>query len=366
MKKNWPIIAAVLVIIALSAALYIKATRIDNNDVPESLIAVKTTIAEIRTIEANAQYVGVVKGEAFTKLSFLVPGRIQELLVGKDEQVREQTPLARIEPDRLSLGASAASSQIALMRSQVGKAQEAFDYAEQQVVDLTALFTTGGVSQQDIDSAQLRLEMAKLDLNSASQQLKLAQTQGGESQLNLDDAVLMAPYDGYIVDWLAEEGEITGSGIPVALFSTEEQVIEIGVTQEDYVAFEAGKTVDVEVDGKSYPGVILSRAAYPTEATRTYVVEVQVSGDAFPLGALGTVKAVKSIQEGILIPVTALIYSDGVEVYTVVSGQAKLVKVEIVALMDDLVLIKGLDSGTQIITEGIKRVQDGDPVRVIE
>ncbi len=332
----------------------------------QDVISVKSVLAQKSKFESIAEYVGVVKGESLSKLSFQVPGKIKAILSNPNDLVKKGAQLAQIEPDRLELGALASQSQVVSASNQVNKAQEGYDFAQNQLQNVTALFASGGASQNDLDKATLNLELSKADLNSAKEQKRLAQVQGQQNQLNLNDTTLLAPFDGYVVDWLTKVGETTGAGYPVLVFRSPGQMIEFGVAQKDFVAFKVGTEVTVMVDEKAYIGRVTAREAYPNAETRTYAIQVVIDKAQFPIGALCTVKVVTHVVEGVKLPIMALLYNEHLQVFQVTDQKVALVDVEILELMDDYVIVKGLDNGMNIVTEGIKRLKVGDIVVLLK
>lgn len=360
-KKIQYLILGGLIIAALLLMVFQKQLATKETTQSEA-ISVKAITAKVAENKNTIAYVGVLKGEMLSKLSFQVPGEIVSLLAESSTYVKKGQPLAEIKPNRLDLGIAASNSQISAASAQLSKAKEGYAFAQTQYDNVKALVDSGGASQNDLDKAKLSLDSARSDFLSAQDQVRLAELQGKESQLNLDDSVLLSPYDGYVVDWLSEIGEIVGAGYPVVVFRAPNQIVEIGISQKDYAFFQIGTQVTVIVDDRQYPGVVTQRDGYPNSVTRTFTVQVAIDQKDIPTGSLCRVEVEKDLIKGVRLPVMALIYNDRVQVYVVRDQTVTLIDVEVIALDNDHVIVTGIEDGTLVVTEGIKRLKPGDAV----
>lgn len=366
MKQSLKLLLVGVVIIVLSLIIVFQKQFVSKEVAPLSAVTVRAISVEETEFIHFAEYVGIIKGDSLTKLSFLVPGKVTALHVKADTLVKKGEALAEIEPSRLELGTQASQSQVLTATNQLNKAKDAYNFAKNQYDNVSSLFLSGGASQNDLDKAKLNLELTQSDLKSAEEQKRLAQVQGQQNQLNLNDATIIAPFDGYVVDWLTEIGEVTAAGYPVVVFRSPGQIIEASITQKDYAAFEVGNQVEIIIDGKSISGLITRREAYPNPETRTFTVEIAMESNAYPIGALCTVKAQTKVLTGTKLPIMALIYNDKKQVYQVEDQKVQLIDVEVLEIAEDYVIVSGLKDGMSVVTEGIKRLKTGDSVVLLK
>jgi len=366
MKNTLKFLILGAIILALGLVFFFQKNFTPKEIAPNSAISVRAISVNAEELVTEAQYVGVIKGESLSKLSFQVPGKISTIYAKEEALVKKGDPLADIEPNRLELGTQASQSQVQAASSQLSKANDAYAFAQTQYDNVTALFASGGASQNDLDKAKLSLELAASDRKSAEEQRRLAQVQGQQNQLNLKDAVITAPFDGYVVDWLAEVGEITGAGYPVVVFRAPGQVIEVAITQKDYESFAVGTQVEVIINDETMTGQVTQRENYPDAETRTFAVKIAMESSDYPIGSLCKVKVKTQVLKGVKLPIMSLLYNGTKQVYQVIDKKVQLIDVEVLEILDDYVIVSGITDGTVIVTEGIKRLKPGDSVVLLK
>ena len=70
-----------------------------------------------------------------------------------------------------------------------------------------------------------------------------------DSKVNLvQDAFITADSDGYVVDVLCKEGEMQAAGYPVILFRSENQVVTVGLSDDDVKKVQVGTKAQVKID----------------------------------------------------------------------------------------------------------------------
>jgi multidrug efflux pump subunit AcrA (membrane-fusion protein) len=173
---------------------------------------------------------------------------------------------------------------------------------------------------------------------------------------------------------------LTGTGSLDDLAFGDRYEVTLEVDEVDVVLVAVGQPVSIELDAlRATPltGTIVAIAAAPVRnATGATVYPTRVRLDA-PEGAAelpalrggltgtGDVE-VERLEAPLTVPSIALLRSGGNEVVFVVrDGAAVEVPVTVLAFGDLRAAIEGdLEPGEQVITTGIERVRDGDPVEV--
>lgn len=171
---------------------------------------------------------------------------------------------------------------------------------------------------------------------------------------------------------------LTGTATLPDLGFTDRFEITLDVDEVDVVLVDAGQPVTVELDalrGTPLTGEIVTVAARPvrsgTGATvyparvRLDVPDGDVTGLRDGLSGTGDVE-VQRLDAPLTVPSTALLRSGGSEVvYVVRDGVAVEVPVTVLAFGELRAAISGdLTPGERVITTGVERVADGDPVEV--
>ena len=139
----------------------------------------------------------------------------------------------------------------------------------------------------DIATAQRDAAKAKLDLTKASatpQQIDVAKAGVAQAQASLDEATLVAPFDGTIAEVTINVGEIASPATPVASIAdiTQWEVDTDDLSEVDVVGIKPGDATSVTVD--ALPGVTLNgqvTSITPRSAVKrgdvTYTVKVLLS-----------------------------------------------------------------------------------------
>ena len=136
------------------------------------------------------------------------------------------------------------------------------------------------------DAAKARLALAKA--GATSQQIDIAKARVAQAQAALDEATLLAPFDGAIAELMINVGEIAAPGTRIASIAdvTQWQVDTDDLSEVDVVGVQPGAAVSITVD--ALPGVTLKgqvTSITPRSAVKrgdvTYTVKVALT-DADP------------------------------------------------------------------------------------
>lgn len=175
----------------------------------EPVTMVETTILEKEKLPETLSYIGTVKADETSRLSFKMAGRLTSLAVEKGDYVEQGQEIARLEGEQLQYAVQDAEAQLQAARASLEEAKngavveernraklsvdqaesavkqaenrldqatEAYDYAKDFYEKQQALYEAGATSQQALDQAELDYKVKKDDYNSAQEQYKSAQS----------------------------------------------------------------------------------------------------------------------------------------------------------------------------------------------
>ena len=314
-------------------------------------------------------------------------------------------------------------------RLAVKNAEDTYEYAEKSYGRIEKLYKEGIVSKQQLDDIKIKRDSAKVDLdnkkelltkaengareedkraalagyNAAKAQLEAAksqysaaqgqynaalgqrnaaqgqsaaaqgmresaQTQYESKQSMLDDTVLRASVSGYVVKVLNKAGENVAAGYPVVVIRTDDQVIDIGVAQNDIEKIKVGIKADIAINDVKTTGSIAEIEQVPDPKSRTYKAKIrmdkQLPKDKFYVGTVANVSIKLAQEKGIWLPVTVVLNDGEDYVYTVEKSRVARKNVTISSIFGDKVLIKGVSVGEQVVTEGLKNIKPGYKVKI--
>jgi HlyD family secretion protein len=256
-----------------------------------------------------------------TTLAFQINGRIDKLLVDEGEQVKTGQEVARLVDEdyqeavrraraEVAAGEAALAALEAGTRKQELKVAEAAlaqataeqRFAEEEVQRLRSLISKNLASQEQLDQAQVKSDVANSAVDKAEQQLQLLQE--GPRQEEIDQAKaelaarrsalksterqlsythLFSPVGGSVTLRQAEAGEVVASGQPV--FKVAELTrpwVRAYLNETDLARVRLGQKVRVTVDGlpqKSFTGnlsFISPKAEFTPKSVETRELRVDL------------------------------------------------------------------------------------------
>ncbi len=217
-----------------------------------------------------------------------VQSRIVELPFNEGQAVKAGTLLARVEDADYRQQVAIAQAALEVQHRQLASAEQNVEAAQKTVISDQAdlaqkkldyqrnqdLWTRGNASAQARDlsrtamrqssaalerdealalGAQRNVELARANITSAEESLKMA-------QIVLGYTTLVAPFDGVILVRQAELGEIAVAGTPIVTLADLDHVwLRAYVNEPDIGKVRFGQAVTVTTDtypGKKYPGRI--------------------------------------------------------------------------------------------------------------
>jgi RND family efflux transporter MFP subunit len=273
------------------------------------------------------------------KLAPLQPGRLAAVLVAEGDRVRAGQILARLDLTPLRDAAAQAEAQLSQARAQAANAATKLRRAREA-------FDAGVAAGQEVDDARLGDEAARAAVRTAEAQLSTARNQLARGELR-------APFEGVVAKLSAAAGEPVDPSKPVVEVARVDALeLRAPVAQRVAMQLRAGQQASVELEGRSFPAMLIAISPVIDPATGAALARVRVANAAFALKANAAARARITVDRhaGVLcVPKAAVLAGPAIE--TVDGGKAKRVDVQ-----------TGYDDGSHVeLTAGAK---EGDPVIV--
>lgn len=239
--------------------------------------------------------------------------------------------------------------------TQYQQAQEQIAVLEKATERMRELHAKGGISQQEMDSQEMQLKVAKMNLETARRA-----------------TLILAPEAGVVTEIKFKVGQTPGQGAQFATIAKLNKVIlKLNVTSKDIGFFKKGAAATVKVADETFTGKVslIPLAADPT--THFFPVEITFDNKAKKLlpGMYVTAELEARQVEGIVVPAEAIVYRNGINIIWTVTPEGKalrkIVKIG-VQTKNDIQVIEGLEGGETVIVEGQSKMNDGDKVLVVE
>ncbi len=190
-------------------------------EAPEMVRPLKTTVVGERVEALKGRYPGRVKAAQRVEMGFEVPGTLAEKLVRKGERVAEGQELARLDARDFQNELNAAAANL----------ERAQAYRER----MRRAAAKNAVSQQELDDAEAAFEIAQAQLNI--------------KQKALEDTVLKASFDGIVADTYVSNFQNVQAKEPVlSLQDLSSLEIEVSVPEQRIAAATRGETQELRYE----------------------------------------------------------------------------------------------------------------------
>ncbi len=312
------------------------------------------------TTRSYREYPGAVAAIQNADLGFEVAGRIIELPVDEGQQVKAGQKLARLDPRDYQSRVDAARARVNAARAEYERSSK--------------LYETGAASARDLDSARRNLEVTEADLRTDSKAL--------------EDAILVAPFDGFVARKLVDEFTNVKAKEPVLVVQdTTSLKVVINIPERDWArvdptleAEEIKQHTSVEVmmtalPDRWFPAQISEVATVADPVTRTYAVTLvfEPPSDRTVLPGMTAKVRASYLAPGeseLTIPAVAVAANEqGTGYVWVVDDDMRVNKRPVqVGKMSgsDIEIIDGLNSGERIAISGVHLLREGETIRPIE
>lgn len=394
---------SIMAVILLAAALSAGCAGQDK--------AVQDRVKPVRVVEIKEEsnpeilhYSGVIGSGELKKLAFKSSGRIDKIYVEKGQMIKPDDVLAELDKKDLEFGLEASRAQMEAARAvyekalkgadaeelknaelNVKKAQDAYDFAADNYKKIETLYSSGGISKNELDKVKLELDLRDSELKQAEETLKQVKRGAREEDKKalfnqfeqakadyefkkslLEDASIKSGAEGFVVDVLYEEDEMVSAGYPVIVVRDDSLIVNVGLAERDLNKVALGTTAEVRVGGNEAEGVVTSISQSPDSQSRTYNIQLSLKRNDFSLGSIAKVGLNIGAVRGIWIPITSML-SDGIDyVYIAKDGIAEKREVVIEGTEGAKALVKGLNPGEKLIVEGMKRLNAGDRIEILK
>jgi RND family efflux transporter MFP subunit len=353
---------------------------------------VKVEAAQVRDVRRQVDVVGTLAAREEVVISAEVAGRVSRLVHDLGDRVAAGAPLIELDPEKLQYRADGQRASLDQARARYG-ASDGGDLppldkvpavvsttaqladAQQQLDRAKNLSSRNLLSRSDLETAQTRFDTAKAahdqalasarqlraDIEAQSSSLRLAQRE-------LRDAVIRAPFDGYVAERLVSPGQFVQPQAPVMRIVRLQPLKLTAEVPEKFAPWiETGREMAVKVDAfpqQVFAGKVVRIAPGVNLKSRAFAIEGEVPN---PDGKLkpGTFARVQittdRVERAVTIPVSAIQSRYGTNrVFVVKDGQVTGREVVLGDRLGDRVEVsQGLEAGTPIVSSDVEQLADG-------
>lgn len=325
---------------------------------PPPARVVVTDVREQEIAQTSA-LLGVIDFDRISAVSGEVSGLITRHQAAEGAQVKQAQPLVELNTDFIH-------KDMDIKRKQRAQVSADLQKASSSLKRLESLIKSNSASRQAYDDTLYDHQSLRMKRETLDQELE-------RLQLQLEKSTVRAPFDGIVLEKLKEQGEWIDHGAPVARLASSSDVILKVALPEKLVRFQQPGlplTVTIEALDQQVEGRILG--VMPVATLRSKSATLKIALPYVP-GMIQNMSAMVHVPTGEkrrlpVVPRDALVrFQNRDFVYTIESGKAKQVPVEILVRSGDLAGVSPspLEAGMQVVIDGNDRLRPDQPVQVL-
>lgn len=367
-KKRIKYSILMLAITTFFAAIYFSFNH--SGEDQATLLLSEADVAEISmgSIGKNIKFTGSLKPWQQATLNAHFNGEIQTVLVKQGDQVRAGEALAQMDTRDVLLRLQQAQAALLARRAEA-------DLAQQKVAQLQKLRRRDFASATDLDTAKSQSDISQAQVDSAIAALKQIEQQH-------EDALIVAPFDGYIAERLVDAGQSVAAGTPILkIVEVQKLELEALIPANDISLVSLGMRVRFRVSGQDaheFTGKVTRISPLARQDNRRVPVFIEVDNSTNQLLAGMFVQGQllnNNPVSGLTLPLSSLRVSEhGWNVFLIKEGRLHALDVAVLATDESQAhaiiqadQANGLDAGDWVLLAPTgEQVNDGRPVKITQ
>jgi RND family efflux transporter MFP subunit len=221
--------------------------------------------------------------------------------------------------------------------------------------------TTYWTNLSSTQSAARQIEITAKNIAQAESQLQLSKINLDLVNLDLDNSIIYAPYDGTVLSSAYREGEFAGPGVPAISVISSVFIIKAEINETDMVNLKVGQDVAIRLDAyfeNEFEGKITEISPISTNIGGVVSFEIIVKPDAADVptllyGLSASLDIVTSSAEDVLYaPIQSVFEEDGKSYVNIRGENDEVEKVEVttgIYNFDFIEIKSGLSEGDTIL-----------------
>lgn len=208
-------------------------------------------------IQARVSASGTLSALVTVQVGSQVSGRIQNLTVDFNSDVRKGQIIARIDPQLYQAALEQSSANLQAAEANLAKAQVQAADAERQAVRASELVAQKLISQADRDTARATADAAQATVTAAQATVAQAKAARNQARVNLGYTTIVSPTDGVVISRNVDVGQTVAASLQApTLFVIAQDLrqmqVDTNVAESDIGKLKEGMDVRFTVD--AYPG----------------------------------------------------------------------------------------------------------------
>jgi RND family efflux transporter MFP subunit len=318
--------------------------------------SVEVTELHPESFYSQKQFTGVIQSSQKSKLSFRVPGVIEEVLVKEGESVKKGQLLARLDPHDFEV-------HLSELMARRDEATAAFDLAKIELDRIKQATDDDAIAKVNLDRAISGFKRSEAMVNVMQKNIQKAQDALSYTQLK-------APFDGVIAQQKIDVFEQVIPGISIFTLhklDTLEAVIDVPENMIEQLNSVEKAKVQWYNSNTIIDATFQEKSTQPDPIKQTYKVSFKLANvpkGILPGKSITLSIAVEPEEDNFCLPYSAIVGEHSSQnIFTVEQGKINTVPVQVETLNANLVCLKGdLKTGQKVVVTGAPFFKQGDSV----
>jgi HlyD family secretion protein len=237
---------------------------------------------DVRTVVTAS---GTLSPRVTVEVGSQVSGRIAEILVDFNSEVKKDQVVARLDTQLLEADIAKAKASLRVAQASLQRAQSEATVAKSEHARADKLVGQGILSKTEQETLAAADLSAKANVASARATLSQAQAALEQAETNLEYAVILSPIDGIVISRDVDIGQtLQASMTPPILFTIAQDLrkmeVHTSVAEADVGQVQQGMKVEFTVDahpGNTFEGVVKEVRFSPTTVQNVVTYDAVVS-----------------------------------------------------------------------------------------
>jgi HlyD family secretion protein len=247
-KTKWFVLGGLVLLVALGTAAYFKKKSTDQ------VVAVTTDKAIVKTITQVVSATGKIQPEVEVKIAPEVSGEVVQLNFREGAVVKKGDLLIKIKPDSYQAQVEQQEASLVASRASALQTKAQLLKTRDDLKRSEELYAKGLISDAEIASARLALEVAQANLDSAEAQIRRTEGSLTQARDQLTKTMIYSPIDGKVSSLSTEVGErVAGTGSyggaeVMRVADLDRMEVRVNINENDIVNVKVGDKAKVAID----------------------------------------------------------------------------------------------------------------------
>lgn len=363
-------------IISLSLILIAGCTKPPVEEVITEVISVVAAKPFISDIVLTTTLQGTIMPIQEAKISSNMAGRLLQILVKENQQVKKGEIVAKLDPTDLKIRLSQTEAALNIANAGLKQAEITYENAKIEFERAERLKATNSIAKAAFDKAITGYKMAEAQLELAKAQVTQAETVVAAARQQLKDTNITSPICGIITSKYMNEGEMISQMNVSAPILTVMNIsivrLEVAASEDLITKIKKYHQVKVTIDAypnKEFTGTIRDISTIIEPQSRTFKVTIHIKNphQLIKPGMFGRVKFELEKHKAALCVPQGAVFNRGPNnyLYVVEKDHAKMKQVKLgIQDLEKVEITAGLDHNEEVVIRGVENLQDGVRVRV--